>query len=82
MLTSSTAAIPDPIAAVENRFSGICPQDLKLLVLFAAIFQNSGSVRNSNAVVLNPGEDGAPRFGRQPLWRKYSRQFSRKKLDE
>src|SRR2546421_12951762 len=62
-----------------RKIAGAC---LEFLVLFAAIFQDSSFVRDSNAVVANPGEDGASRFSRQRLWSKHSGQLSRKKPNE
>ena len=62
-----------------RKIAGAC---LEFLVLFAAIFQDSSFVHDSNAIVANPGEDGASRFARQHLWSKHSRRLSRKKPNE
>src|ERR671922_350276 len=73
---------PNPCRRLRVALRKIAGACLEFLVVLRAVFQDSTFVRDSNAVVANPGENGAPRFGRQHFRSKYSRGFSWKKLYE
>src|SRR5690349_16131496 len=79
--TQRTRLLPS-LKRLREALRKIASACLEFLVFFGAAFQDTGFVCDANAVVANPGEDVASRFGREHLGSKHSRHLSRENLDE